>query len=61
MLLMMMTAFGLNQNCYDLNNVGTPDYLYYIEPFFYIMLFISSIKWIEEWGLYRTMLFAMVL
>jgi hypothetical protein len=61
MLLMVMTAFGLNQNCYDIDNVGTPDYLFYIEPFYYVILFMSSIKWIEEWGLYRTFLFALAL
>lgn len=61
MLLMMMTSFGINRNCYYLDNVGTPNYLYYIEPFFFVILFVSSIRWIEEWGLHKTMLLAMTL
>jgi len=61
MLFLMMIAFELNALCYELDNIGTPDYLYYIEPFFFVVLFMSSIRWIEEWGLYRTMLFTMVL
>ncbi|CDW89720.1 feline leukemia virus subgroup c receptor-related protein 2 [Stylonychia lemnae] len=61
MLIMVMLAFLINQNCYDLNNIGTPDYLYYVEPFYYLIFFLMSVKWIEEWGLYRTFCFALII
>ena len=51
MLLCMISALTLNSVTSSLDNVTPQDYLLYFQLLFYALLFVTSVKTIEVWGL----------
>jgi len=51
MLLLMIIAYTLNSVTSSLDTLNPLDYLFYLQLLFYAILFVTSVKIIEVWGL----------
>ena len=60
MLALMIAAFTLNSVTSSLDNLEPSDYLFYFSLIFYGLLFVTSVKIIEIWGLKISVVIALI-
>ena len=55
MIVLYTMALTLNSITFQIDNIGTPDYLYYISMLAFLLLCTSSMQIIEHWGMRATL------